>query len=126
MWAMYADEHRGCCLEIELEDSEEDAFEKMIVKYSENIHFENRTESIKDIVRYKTTEWSHEEEVRLFKKSSERPYVKVKIKKVLLGLKVSNIDMWKNVIHAFDSTIKVRNITIEEINKNKLNDELYD
>lgn len=118
MWAMYADEHRGCSIEIELEDTND--IELIEVQYQQGIHFIQKKESIKDIIKYKTSEWSYEDEVRVLAESVDRPYVKVKITRVLLGLKVSNVDMWRKVIHAFDHEIEVRKITIEEIDSKKL------
>lgn len=119
MWAMYADEHRGCCIEIELESPND--IEIVKVQYQQGIHFAEKSKSIKDIIQYKTSEWSYEDEERVLKKSVERPYVKVKITRVLLGLKVSNADVWEKIIHAFDPEIKVRRITMEEIENKKLN-----
>lgn len=99
MWSMYADEHRGICIELEIEDSEnikekeglsEDYWVKYEVEYkNEPAEIKEGYPSVDEILKVKSPQWRHEQEVRFVRKSKENCYLKVKIKRVLIGVRAS-------------------------------------
>lgn len=92
LWAHYADGHKGCCIEVEvtspIEPSEVIYVDNMPLL--ENAH--RGEDAVKRILSYKSSIWNYEQEVRFFKEIKEakqtRPYLKVKIHTVYLGVKM--------------------------------------
>ena len=94
MWSFYADEHKGCCLEVEPIGK---SWIKLEMDYSSNIYNLTENSSIENILSHKSIHWNYEEEVRFIKtldpiKEKISPYLKVKIKRVFLGVRMSNKD----------------------------------
>ncbi|EJG2231152.1 DUF2971 domain-containing protein [Vibrio parahaemolyticus] len=89
MWSLYADSHRGIAIEIEIED--DFLFE---VKYVNSLPIVMDTlltrESAEQIFSRKTKDWEYEREYRII---TTEPYfpIKSKIRRVLLGVRVSDI-----------------------------------
>lgn len=116
MWSMYADEHRGICIEVEIEDSENIKENVALspeywVKYE--VEYKNEPSEIKDdypsideILKVKSPQWRHEQEVRFVRKSQENCYLKVKIKRVLLGVRASA--MTKAIIYGIQSMFNLK------------------
>ncbi|WP_298248416.1 DUF2971 domain-containing protein [uncultured Christiangramia sp.] len=81
MWSHYADSHQGFCLEF---DSKIEPFSKHFeVIYRSEIpnvisdllfDEENDTESIRKLLSYKSLDWKHEEEIRIFHQESNKSY----------------------------------------------------
>lgn len=99
MWSMYADEHRGICIELEIEDGENikenvglspEYWVKYYVEYkNEPSEIKDGYPSVDEILKVKSPQWKHEQEVRFVKKSKENCYMKVKINRVLIGVRAS-------------------------------------
>lgn len=116
MWSMYADEHRGICIELEVDESEnikENAglSPEYWVKY--DVEYKNEPSEIKDgyppveeILKVKSPQWRHEQEVRFVRKSKENCYLKVKIKGVLIGVRASATT--KAIIYGIQSMFNLK------------------
>ena len=92
MWTHYAEEHKGCCIEIEVT-----AF-----KIAD-------TSSLSDILKIKSIQWNYEEEVRYIKTAKDREALSIKIKRIFLGykLKASEFNFYKKLIQTLDPSIEV-------------------
>lgn len=85
MWIMYADEGKGCCLEVEVGDNT--TWERIEVEYKEEIPkiTDSANINIESIFKYKSSIWNYEQEVRYIKESPRKYRFPVKIKKLYLG-----------------------------------------
>lgn len=116
MWSMYADEHRGICIEIEVEDSENikenvglslDYWVKYEVDYkNEPSEIKDGYPSIDEVLKVKSPQWIHEQEVRFVKKSKENCFLKVKINRVLIGVRASATT--KAIIYGIQSMFNLK------------------
>ena len=81
MWIMYADEGKGCCLELEIEENTWDCID---VDYSLQIpKIDNPSKiNIKTLFGYKSSIWEYEQEVRYIKRSKRRYKLPVHVKKI--------------------------------------------
>ena len=116
MWSMYSDDHRGVCLEIEINNCENIKENVNIgsdywVKY--NVEYKNEPSEIKDgypsideILKIKSPQWIHEQEVRFVKKSKENCYLKAKINRVFIGVRASAAT--KAIIYGIYSMFKLK------------------
>lgn len=116
MWSMYADEHRGCCIAVEVDDND---WKEVNIYYSElgQIITDPNTRVI-DILSIKSKQWAYEEEVRYINTSNQSHYLNVKIKAVYFGIRVSDedVDFYKKLIQAIDPNIEVVKLKRNEIN----------
>lgn len=119
LWSHYADSHQGCCIEVEVTSK----LEPHNVNYSPNLPLV--TNSIEDILTHKSKYWDYEEEVRYFKNeklangNNAHPWLKVKIKRVFLGYRMTKTDVtfYTSLIHSIlGEDIEVRQIKREELN----------
>ena len=94
MWSYYADEHKGYCLEIEIEEDSENKPKR--IEYVDTITDIEKCDNVEDILCRKFTDWSHEDEYRYFVRvaaSTEIAYWEnVNIKRVFFGTKMSEDD----------------------------------
>ena len=109
MWSYYADSHHGICLEF---DSRYEPFSKAFnVEYKSEIpdvnsdllfEEEDNAESIKKLLSFKSIDWKHEEEMRIFHHESNKSYFYPirSLKAVYFGLKTnpSDIEMICSII----------------------------
>ena len=115
LWSMYADEHRGCCIEVEVDDSE---WREVNVYYSKLPPIvDNPHVQVIDILSIKFNQWEYENEVRYINTDPKTPYMNVKIKAVYLGCRVNkdDVDFYTSLIHSIDENIIVRQIKRNEI-----------
>lgn len=114
LWSMYADEHRGCCIEVEVENTE---WKKEEVYYTSRKPIVNERVSVTDILGIKNIQWKYEDEVRFINTNPESPYLKVKIKAVYLGVRMSaeDVALYTSLINAVDKDIKVRQLKRKEL-----------
>ncbi len=105
MWAMYANNHDGCCIEFEIID--ENVPKK--VKYNTKIpkYDKQKDKSIDSFIDnklfyHKTLPWKHEDEWRVCINSVERPKLKIRIRKIVFGAKVPTrrYNYWKDFIQS--------------------------
>lgn len=115
LWSMYADEHRGCCIEVELADREW----KEITVYYSNLPpiVDNPRVQVIDILSIKFNQWQYENEVRYICTKTQSPYVKVNVKAVYLGIRMSkeDVEFYTSLIHSIDENIVVRQLKRNEI-----------
>lgn len=113
MWSHYADSHRGFCLEF---DSKHEPFSKAFsVIYQSDIpvlntdllfnEYENE-EAIKKLLSFKSKNWSHEEELRIFYQESNKSYTynAKLLKAIYFGLKTDESE-----IQVICSAVKLHN-----------------
>lgn len=114
LWSMYADEHRGCCIEVEVEDAD---WKKEEIYYSIRKPIINDRVSVTDILGIKNIQWMYEDEVRFINTNPESPYLKVKVKAVYLGVRMSaeDVALYTSLIKAIDPLINVRQLKRNEI-----------
>lgn len=127
MWTHYADEHRGCCIELEVTGR---SWNKIDVQYvSKPVILDSgidKDKAIELIVRQKSDFWKYEDEVRFVKtdlKISTRnipnmAYLPIKIKKIYLGVRV-NIQQQariERIIKKVNSNISVEKMKRTDIN----------
>ena len=128
MWSMYADEHRGICIEVEIQDSEnikENAGLSSDYWVKHNVEYKNEPPKIKDghpsideILKIKSPQWKHEQEVRYVTRSKEKSYLKVHIKRVLIGVRASATT--KAIIYGIKSmfNLKFEVVDMQSLNAN--------
>jgi hypothetical protein len=95
MWAKYADDHKGYCLEIESNGPFESVVE---VLYEEAMPIDPRTmrqsdrQNFATFLYYKNPDWRSEEEVRLILARKSGPILKIQpdnINRIILGMNIS-------------------------------------
>lgn len=117
LWSHYADSHRGCCLEVDVTSK----LSPYIVHYSQTIP---ETDKCEEILAHKSNYWEYENEVRFFKDEltakgkKSHPYISIKIKKVLLGCKMSRTDV--NFYTALIQSILGDKIEVKQIKRVEL------
>ena len=115
LWSMYADEHRGCCIEVEVDDPE---WRKVNVYYSKLPPIvDSPNVQVIDILSIKFNQWEYENEVRYINTDPKTPYMKVRIKAVYLGCRVDkeDVEFYTSLIKSIDKKITVRQIKKAEI-----------
>nr|WP_315151947.1 DUF2971 domain-containing protein [uncultured Flavobacterium sp.] len=124
MWSHYADSHQGFCLEF---DSSFEPFSKAFeVTYKSEIpninsdllmNEEVGTESIKTFLSFKSIDWEHEEELRIFHKESNKSYFYPtrSLKAIYFGLRANQSD-----IEIICSIIKSQNPAVKFYKMKKL------
>lgn len=123
MWAHYAGEHKGCCIEVEIPDSTwrclEVRYQTTMPKLTSGI---NPDEAIETIFGVKSDYWSYEQEVRYVKivqtTNEGKPYkadLPIRIKKIYLGIRASNKDSIERIVKAIDSNIIVEKLKRSDI-----------
>lgn len=122
LWVFYANEGRGCCIEVELDTI--DGWYITPVDYQEDLpeinidNIENNT-NVESILYRKLTRWKGEREYRCTKYSAQ--FLPVKVKRIILGYGVDDTN--KTLVKAYiDSINQTRQdkITVEQINKKDL------
>lgn len=61
MWTHYANENKGCCIEVEVTSK---TWERLDVEYKKTITNLSETTTIEDILKVKASMWEYEQEVR--------------------------------------------------------------
>lgn len=120
MWTHYANNGKGCCIEVEVTSK---SWKEIPIQYSNELP--NINNDIDNILGTKFSCWEYEEEVRYIrtvddiKKKSH--YLEVQVTKVIFGYGVSTADfnMYKQIICAINNVKKKKahNISCEKINQ---------
>lgn len=90
MWSFYADCHKGCCVEVEIEDdilSEVEYIDDPITIDTHEIDELNTPQMIKAILTKKFKDWGFEKEIRVL---TNNHYVPVTVKRILFGMRVND------------------------------------
>ena len=123
MWAHYANEHKGCCIELEVPDSTwkclDVQYQATMPKLTSGI---NLDKAIDTIFGVKSDYWSYEQEVRYIKivqtTKEEKPYkadLPIRIKKIYLGVRAYNKESIERIVKAIDSKIIVEKLKRDDI-----------
>ena len=97
MWCLYANDHKGCCIEVEYSHNSDSGIKKVNISYDENIPQIDIIDNLVDVLSHKTTDWSHEQEVRVIKSDQSRVKEKLSviIKKIIVGCRTDKDDIKK-------------------------------
>ena len=119
MWTHYADENRGCCLEVEVTSK---TWRKKPIEYSEHMPELSLKTSVDDILGVKAKMWEYEQETRYLSpeipKGKDRPQLTVKIKRILVGCKVDRTRYTHlcKIIKALDKDIEIYKMRKSDLN----------
>lgn len=99
MWSHYADNHKGICLEIEIDENickEQNIFNRKIVYRAKLVSIVPKN-SVKDnakyILKHKLSKWNYEKEIRFFIKNQTPNSYKIgNITSILLGARCNTND----------------------------------
>jgi hypothetical protein len=116
LWSHYADNHKGICIEIDIDDNicanQEITFEDL--KYKSNIpnliESSNQTDKAKWLLSRKTILWNYEKEIRAFCKGSKALHKIGTISKVFIGLRCS-----EEIKNELKSLCNTNNYTYQEV-----------
>lgn len=118
MWAMYANSHRGCCIEVEVTTR---TWTKIDVTYSDEIININEHTAIEDILGVKSKQWQHEEEtrfIRTLQEGQDNNHLSIKIKKIYLGnkLKKDEVAFYRKLIHrVLGNEVPVEHVKVRDL-----------
>lgn len=115
MWSMYADEHRGCCIELEVTSPK---WKRIDVTYTNSLPIiTEENASVDTILSIKSNQWKHEEEVRFIQIDSNSPYLKIRIKRIYFGMKMNRTDFsfYKNLLKSLSVDIEIVKMKREDI-----------
>ncbi|MDE5999994.1 MAG: DUF2971 domain-containing protein [Bacteroidaceae bacterium] len=115
MWSVYADEHKGCCIKLSITSN---SWKKLVVTYDKKpVQINTMGINVDEILRIKSPQWKHEEEVRFIKSNPLQNYIKIKIDTIFLGMKMSRSDVsfYTKLIKSIDSNIKIEKVTRDDI-----------
>lgn len=122
MWSHYADEHNGCCIELEVTKQHNYGWTLIEVQYQKAlppIHQLRDVERTRTILSIKTPDWQKENEVRAIKTYQDKdkflaqsPYYHVKVKAIYFGdrVKQDKCNFYKKIIKKINTNIKLYKI----------------
>jgi hypothetical protein len=126
LWAHYANEHKGCCVEVDV--AEDISWKRIDVNYCSSFPILHSgltdDEVIEILFKTKSDFWSYEDEVRFVKRlplsKDEKPHkanLPVKVMKIYLGVRVTaeEKDRIVRIVNAIDSNIIVEKMKRKEI-----------
>lgn len=106
MWSMYGDEHKGVCIEVEVEiDAPSDNEKITISEYGDwlygDVTYSLKSSKLSDVSRrnitrvlfIKSKQWEHEQEIRFVHRKNENEtnvYFPVKVNKIYLGRRIDS------------------------------------
>lgn len=123
MWSFYANEHKGCCIELEPNTSVKD-WHFLNVDYVLNIATINKDNAtVENVLSKKSSQWKYEQEVRFIRtvdaddNSNRKRFLRIKISRIFLGIRMTPKD--KKFIHKLinkvDSSIEVVDLQRKDI-----------
>lgn len=110
MWTHYANENRGCCIEVEVTSK---TWKEVEVRYSREMPEVKHSSCVKDILGVKSEAWSYEQEIRFLspetQKGKTRPRLTVRVNRIFLGFNVNRSlrSHLHKIINALDPKIEV-------------------
>lgn len=114
MWTHYADENKGCCIEVEVTSK----WERLEVVYSNKIPTLDASTTLEDILKVKAQVWHYEEEIRyLSSEESTKRMLTVRINRIIFGYKIKTkyFNRIKKVILALNPSIIVEKMRKEDL-----------
>ena len=123
MWAHYADEYKGCCIELDVTAK---SWKRVDITYDNSIlQTGDKPLSAEQLFERKTKQWINEEETRYIResqfdknnKSYKRHHLTISIKRIYMGFKMSTIDFnyWSKLIAKIDPNIEVVHMSKKSI-----------
>lgn len=118
MWIHYADENRGCCLEVEVTSR---TWERLDVIYSEHIPVLDWNTTVQNVLQVKAKMWEYEQEVRYlsneYTPKANRPKLSVRINKIIFGynIGIKKYIHLKKVIKALNPKIEIEKMKKENL-----------
>lgn len=119
MWTHYANENKGCCIELQVTSP---SWTMIEVDYKDKLP--NIT-NVREILSVKGNVWSYEEEVRFIKTLNDNvtihPYLEITISKVYIGCEVSpvNFNFYKKIFEGINKFKKKKGSIIEVVKMRK-------
>lgn len=110
MWTHYANENRGCCIEVEVTS---ETWDEVEVRYSRRMPEVKHSGCVKDILGVKSEAWRYEQEIRFLSPETQigktRPRLTVRVNRIFLGFKVNRSlrSHLHKIIKALDPKIEV-------------------
>lgn len=96
MWSHYSDEHRGCCIEFNFSDKEDE--ERVFPVYYVNEIKRGDVNSVESVLSRKYVDWKYEQEVRHL---GMKELVPIVIDKIYLGMRID--DMYNESDHTYEN-----------------------
>lgn len=115
MWTHYADENKGCCIEVEVTST---SWKRLEVIYSNKIPTLNASTTLEDILKVKAPVWHYEEEIRyLSGENSSKRMLAIRINRIIFGYKIKAkyFNRIKIVILALNPNIIVEKMRKEDL-----------
>ena len=116
MWTHYADENKGCCIELQVTST---LWNRVDVNYSRRIPQITENNTTASILGVKAKMWEYEEETRFLRGNTDkRPMLKIKISRIFIGCKVdrSRFSFLRKLIKKIDPNIEVIKMKKEWLN----------
>lgn len=123
MWSFYANEHKGCCIELEPNTSVKD-WHLLSVKYVPNVAVISKDNAtVENVLSKKSSQWEYEQEVRFIRtvdaddNSNRKRYLRIKISRIFLGIRMTPKDkkFLRKLINKVDSSIEVVDLQRKDI-----------
>lgn len=111
MWTHYADENKGCCIEIK--NPTASGWKEVPVIYSVSLPNIDSSSTAEDILKTKSSVWKYEKEIRYLccpiTYDDDRPQLDVEISRVFVGYKVEEqrYRLIEKIIKALDHSVEV-------------------
>lgn len=123
MWSHYADEHNGCCIEVEVTDT---SWQEVIVDYNEKPFRIAEDSCINDILKIKSPQWKFEEEVRFVCLSNEISPMNVNITNIFWGMRMDNqkVEEYNNLVSRFLPNVHPTRLDFASVDFGFINDKL--
>jgi len=112
MWAHYTDGHHGVVIGVDVDKLKYDV---RPVLYTGLPHIQDyvSSDTAKDILCHKNTVWEYEEEERVF--VSKNPYIKVEVRKIILGSRNQDKMIIEKLVNKISPNIEIVNSTSDKI-----------
>lgn len=117
MWSHYCDGHKGVCIKLQVRTENEP--HKVIYDKHLPTLTGNTVEDVENVLCHKSPLWFYEDEVRYFKRITERKteYLNIKISDVYFGAKAKDktVRLLTKVITQIDKNIKCHKLKMEDL-----------
>jgi hypothetical protein len=126
MWSHYADNHRGICIEVEIDNKlcKKENIKKQNIKYLETIQMlikdDGTSPDTIELLGKKINKWKYEKEVRMFCSGKNQTKEIGTITKIILGVRCKDNDLIQTYIDNKNIQIVETNINFDT-NKIQLN-----
>lgn len=123
MWSHYADEHKGCCIEVEITDT---TWQEITIDYNEKPFRITEDSNINDVLRIKSPQWQFEEEVRFVLLSDAQVPLKVKICNIFWGMRMDEfkVQEYEALVSMYVPNIHPIKMEFNKVDFGYKNDEL--